>query len=138
LEALGLHPIANAGLTGIIWAGWHVPYYLYFLDRAVLQQHTPLPVPAFILLSFLVLPLHALAYSELRLLSKSVWAPWVLHNADNALRIPLLSGGFAVLAPGLIGVFLTPGTEGIVVSLLTGLIGLGLFQYRMRTHSKAV
>lgn len=129
-EALRLHPFANSILTGFIWAGWHVPYYLYFLNRAELQAHTSLSVPAFLLLAFLVLPLHALAYGELRLVSKTVWTPWLLHNVANAISLPLLSYGFVSLAGGISGVFLSPGTEGILYSLLMGLVGFGLYRYR--------
>lgn len=135
-EALKLHPFVNSILTGFIWAGWHVPYYLYFLDRAVLQEHTSLSVPAFILLAFLVMPFHALAYGELRLLSKSVWTVWLLHNVANAISLTLISNGFVILTRDFSGVLLSPGTEGIVHSLLMGLIGLGLYQYRRRTSAR--
>jgi membrane protease YdiL (CAAX protease family) len=130
-EALKLHPIASAILTGFIWAGWHVPYYLYFLDRAELQAHTSLSVPAFILVAFIVLPFHALAYGELRLVSKTTWSTWLLHNVANAISLPLLSSGFVTLAGGYTGVLLSPGTEGILYSLLTGLVGFGLYRYHM-------
>lgn len=129
-EALKLHPFANALLTGFIWAGWHVPYYLYFLNRLELQAHTSLSVPAFILLSFFVLPFQALAYGELRLVSKTVWTTWLLHNVANAISLPLLSYAFVTLAGGFTGVFLSPGSAGILYSLLMGLAGYGLYRYR--------
>jgi membrane protease YdiL (CAAX protease family) len=133
-EALKLHPFASSILTGFIWAAWHIPYYLYFLDRSILQAHTSLSLPVFILVAFLLLPFHALAYGELRLLSKSVWTVWLLHNIANAISLPLISDGFVTLNAGFAGVLLSPGTEGIVHSLLMGLIGLGLYQYRMRKN----
>jgi hypothetical protein len=129
-EALGLHPIANSIFTGFIWAGWHVPYYLYFLDRAELQANTSLSVSAFISMSFLVLPFHAFAYGELRLASKTVWTAWLLHNVSNAISLPLLSSAFVVLAGGYADVFLSPGTAGILYSLLIGLAGYGFYRYR--------
>jgi len=129
-EAIGTHPFINSILTGLVWAGWHIPYYLYFLDRAVLEAHTTLSLPVFILLAFLLLPLQALAYGELRLLSKSIWPVWIMHNIANAISLPLLSEGFVKLKPGIGGVFLSPGTEGILHSLLMGLVGLGLYLYR--------
>jgi hypothetical protein len=125
-DALGLHPLANATLTGFIWAGWHVPYYLYFLDREVLAAHTPLSLPVFILLAFLVLPFHALAYGELRLLNGSIWPAWLLHNVANAVSLSLVAGGFMVLERNFAGVLLSPGTEGILSSLLMGVIGFVL------------
>ncbi|MFN8443151.1 MAG: CPBP family intramembrane glutamic endopeptidase [Caldilineaceae bacterium] len=130
--ALPVHPLLNALLTGWIWAGWHVPYYLYFLDRAELQRHTSLSLPSFLVLAFLVLPFHALAFGELRLISQSVWPSWLLHNLANAISLGLLSGGFIQLAPGTAGVFFSPGTEGILYSLLMGAIGFTLYQRRSR------
>jgi len=134
-DSLGLHPFVNSILTGFIWAGWHIPYYLYFLDRAVLQAHTPLNLPIFIGSAFLVLPFHALAYGELRLLSKSMWTTWLLHNFANAVSLPMISYGFVTLSQNFSGVLFSPGTEGIVHSLLMGLIGLGLYKYRISRKS---
>jgi hypothetical protein len=88
------------------------------------------------LLAFLVLPFHALAYGELRLVSKTVWTPWLLHNVSNAISLPLLSAGFVSLVGGFGGVILSPGTEGILYSLLIGLAGLGMYRYRMVQHRK--
>lgn len=129
--ALPVHPLLNALLTGWIWAGWHVPYYLYFLNRAELQQHTSLSLPVFLLLAFLVLPFHALAFGELRLLSQTVWPSWLLHNLANALSLGLISGSFIQLAPGVAGVFFSPGTEGILYSLLIGAVGIALYRRRI-------
>lgn len=131
-EAIKLHPFLSSLLTGLIWAGWHIPYYLYFLDRAELRAHTSLQLPVFIILSFLLLPFHALAYGELRLLSKSVWPVWLLHTVANAISMPLISAGFVTLRGGFVGALLSPGTEGIIHSLLMGLVGLGLYFYRRR------
>lgn len=130
LAALNLSPFASALITGVIWAGWHVPYYLYFLDPAVLQAHTSLSVPAFILLAFMVLPFHALAYGELRLVSGSTWPAWLLHTMANAISLPLLSNGFVSLSRGWDGVLLSPGTEGLLHTLILGVIGYLLYRYR--------
>ena len=129
-EALKLHPFANSALTGFIWAGWHIPYYLYFLNRAEFTAFTSLRVPAFILLSFCVLPFQALAYGELRLVSKTVWTTWLLHNVANAISLPLLANAFISIVDGTTGVLLSPGTAGILYSLLMGVIGYGLYRYR--------
>ena len=135
LDSLGVHPFVNAILTGFIWAGWHVPYYLYFLDPSILGAHTPLSVPVFILVAFLILPFHALAYGELRLLSKSTWTAWLMHNFANAISLTLLSNGFVTLARDFSGVLFSPGTEGILHSIIMGFIGFGLYKYRMsKTH----
>ncbi len=134
LEAMGVHPFLNSLLTGLVWAAWHIPYYLYFLDRAEFQAFTHLSVPIFILLAFFVLPFHALAYGELRLLAKSVWPAWLLHNIANAVTLPLISFGFMTTNADFSGLLLSPGTAGILHSLLMGAVGYGL--YRIRKNQK--
>jgi hypothetical protein len=136
-EALKLNPALASILTGFIWAGWHVPYYFYFLNRAVLQAHTPLSLPVFIASAFLVLPFHAFAYGELRLLSKSTWTTWLLHNLANAISLTLISNSFVSLSRNFSGVLLSPGTEGIVHSLIMGLIGLGLYKFRISRETRS-
>lgn len=129
-EALQMHPFVSSLLTGFIWAGWHIPYYLYYLDQAARQQHTSLSAPELIMIALFVLPFQALAYGELRLLSKSVWSAWLMHTTANAISLTLVSGGFVVVASGFVGILLAPGTEGILHSLFMGMIGLGLYRYR--------
>jgi hypothetical protein len=96
----------------------------------VLQAHTPLSVPAFILLAMVILPFHAFAYGELRLVSTSTWTAWLLHNFANAVSLTLLSTGFVTLSRDFAGVLLSPGTEGVLHALLMGAIGLLLYRYR--------
>ena len=134
--ALKLHPILNALFTGLIWASWHIPYYLYFFSRQELQKYTPLSIPAFLLVAFLILPLQAFAYGELRLLSKSVWPAWLLHTLANAATLALISSGFVTIQRDLLGVLFSPGTDGLLHSLLMGVIGFGLWQVRRRQNSR--
>lgn len=131
LERMKANPLLGAIVTGVIWAGWHIPYYLYFLDPATISAQTSFSTPTLILLAFLALPLQALAYGELRLLSKSVWPTWLLHNMANAVEFALVTGGFVLISKSIGGTFLIP------VSLLMGLIGWGLYLHRMRSTQKA-
>jgi membrane protease YdiL (CAAX protease family) len=137
-EALGLSPFINALLTGVIWASWHIPYYLYFLDRTVLQAATPLSMPVVLMLAFVVLPVQAFAYSELRLLSQTVWTTWLLHTVANAASQVLILNGFISLPRNFSGVLLSPGTDGLIYTLMMGLIGFGLYTLRRRRASGAV
>ena len=130
--ALKVNPFVGYLLTGLIWAGWHLPYWFYFLDREELLRHTSLSLPAFVVLGFVLLPLHAIVYGELRLLSGSVWPVWLLHNIANALSLTLLTGGFVTLAQGWLGVLFSPGTEGVLFTVLMALVGVGLYQYRQK------
>ncbi len=133
LEALNTNPFIISIVTGVIWASWHISYYLYFLSPAVLKEQTSLSVPTLILTSFFLLPLQSFVYGELRLISKSVWTTWLLHNIANGIAFALATGGFVMLSGNFSSILFTPSTEGIVYSLLMGLVGWGLYRYRMQS-----
>ena len=127
--ALNLHPFANHLLTGLIWASWHIPYWLYFVD---VQTFTTLSRPTFIGLAMLTLIITAITYGELRLLSKSVWPTVVLHSVANAITATFLLNGFIKLN-GWLGVVFSPGNDGVIHAILFTVLGIGLYQYRLKT-----
>ncbi|MCJ7435186.1 MAG: hypothetical protein MUO77_17025, partial [Anaerolineales bacterium] len=135
-EALNLHPFVSSLLTGFIWAGWHVPYYLYFLNRETIQEWTAMSVLGFILITFIVFPLISLTFGELRLLSKSVWPGWLMHNIANSISLVLISGGFITLSRDFAGAILSPGTEGVFISILMCLVGFGLYRIRKQLATR--
>ncbi|MGB7538484.1 MAG: CPBP family intramembrane glutamic endopeptidase [Anaerolineales bacterium] len=130
-EALKIHPMFNHLLTGAIWGTWHIPYWLYFADRAEVLKFSTLEIRAFILLGLFNLIVTAVTYGELRLLGKSVWMTIVLHSTANAVTQTLLLNGFIKLNGGM-GILFSPGNDGILSSILFGLIGVGLYLYRVR------
>jgi membrane protease YdiL (CAAX protease family) len=132
LAALHMNPLRMAILTGAIWASWHIPYYLFFLSATARKAQTSLSVPTLVIAAFFGLIFQAFVYGELRLLGKSVWQTWLMHTMANAVSFALISGGFIILSKGFLPILLSPGTEGIVYSLLMGMIGWGLYQYRVR------
>ncbi len=135
LKAAGVKPIAGWIITGVIWAAWHIPYYLYFFGPETLATFTTLSAPVLIALAFIVLPFHAILYSELRLLSKSVWPVWLMHTIANAFSLPLIAYGYIQIQGGSAGAIFSPGTEGVIHSLLMGAAGLLLFRYRTKNNA---
>ncbi len=131
LEAAKVHPLLNHLIVGILWWSWHLPYYYYFLDPAVLKAAISTSLPVFLLIGLIVMLPTAFLFGELRLLSKSVWPGFVLHNVINALSMPLLINGF-IKVNGTMGVVFSPTNEGIFTSILFGVAGWMLYQYRMK------
>lgn len=131
LEAAKVHPMVNHLIVSVIWMSWHLPYYYYYLDRATLNVAITTSIPVFLLAGYLVMFPTAILFGELRLLSKSVWPVFILHNVINALSMPLLINGFIKLN-GPLGFVFTPTNEGIVTSILFGVAGWMLYQYRMK------
>ena len=134
LEAAGAHPIVNHVLVGILWMSWHLPYYYYYLDRTVLESSITTSIPVFIALGYLVMIPTAILFGELRLISKSTWVVFALHQVINAVSMPLLINGFIEVKGPLAPVF-TPTNEGLFVSLLFGITGWLLMKKRLQTQA---
>ena len=133
LDAAKVHPLLNHLIVGILWWSWHLPYYYYFLDKAILQSFLNTSLPTFLFIALIVEIPTAILFGEIRLASKSVWPVFILHNLINGLSMPLIINGFIKLN-GTMGVIFTPTNDGIITSILLGVAGLALYQYRMKNN----
>ena len=129
LEAAKVHPFLNHLIVGILWWSWHLSYYMYYLDQATLNKFLSVSLPGFLLIGIISLIPTAFLFGELRLASKSVWPAFILHNLINGLSMPLLINGFIKLN-GPLSQILTPTNEGILVSLLFGVMGWLIYKKR--------
>jgi len=136
LDAARVPPMLNHLIVSLLWMTWHLPYYFYYLDRQTLNSALTTSLPVFLLMGYLVMFPTAVLFGELRLISKSIWPVFILHNVINALSMPLLINGF-IKVNGPLGTILTPTNEGLFVSLLFGLAGWMLYQRRMKKESRA-
>jgi membrane protease YdiL (CAAX protease family) len=136
LDAAGVSPLVNHVIVGILWWSWHLPYYYYFLDRATLESAITTSIPVFLGLALFVQIPTAILFGELRLLSKSTWTVFLLHQVINAVSMPLLINGFIEVNGPLAAVF-TPTNEGLIVSALFGLVGWMLLKYRLKNVGHA-
>lgn len=136
LEAARVPPMLNHLIVSLLWMTWHLPYYFYYLDRQTLNSAITVSLPVFLLMGYIVMFPTAILFGELRLISKSIWPVFILHNVINALSMPLLINGF-IHVDGPLGTILTPTNEGLFVSLLFGLVGWMLYQQRMKQGSRA-
>jgi len=131
LEAAGVHPMVNHIIVSVLWTSWHLPYYYYYLDRVQLESAITTSIPVFIALAFFVQIPTSILFGELRLISKSTWTVFLLHQVINAVSMPLLMNGFIEVKGPLAPVF-TPTNEGVFVSLLFGVVGWMLMKYRLK------
>lgn len=131
LEAAKVHPLLNHLIVGLLWWSWHLPYYYYFLDRTTLENSIGTSIPVFLVLGLFSILATSILFGELRLISNSVWPVFVLHEVVNGFSLPLIFNGFIKLN-GSLGVILTPTNEGMITSILLGLAGWVLYQYRIK------
>ena len=114
-------------VSGMIWSLWHIPYYVWFMDEALLRAVYDVPPIVYALMTVPIMICWAPLFTELRILSGSIWPGLIAHSIANLSQIPLSEGGLPI----------TPGWE-LLVSPLVGVIpnaiilaaGLGLWARR--------
>jgi membrane protease YdiL (CAAX protease family) len=130
LQLLGLNDYVGHVVVGLIWAGWHIPYFLYLVDPAALRASTSLSVPVFIAMAIPSLVAVSLVYGELRLLTGSVWPPVIAHAIGNALVDVLIARGFVRVEPGM-DLWLSPGYQGVFTIVFFAGAGVALHRWRV-------
>ncbi len=112
----------------MIWSLWHLPYYFWFLDEALLRSVLDVPPPPiiFILIAVPVTICWAPLFTELRILSGSIWPGLIAHSIAN-LSLPLSLSGLTI-APGW-GLLVSP-MVGIIPNAIVLAAGLGLWARR--------
>lgn len=131
INALGLKDYVGHLLVGVIWWAWHIPYWLFYIDRALIQVYAPGDLPLFFFMALINLLTAALVYGEIRLLTNSVWPAVLMHTAGNALVDTLTIEKVFEIAPGL-SWLVAPGPLSVLTVLIFLALGLYLRQYRLR------
>jgi hypothetical protein len=133
--SLGLHDFAGHAIVGLVWGAWHIPYYLFFLDRAVLSSFSTLDLWIYIPLAIWVMISWAVVYGEIRLLTNSFWPAVLMHMVEDAFLIQLFLGNHIQIVPGTD--WLISPMNGLLMSFFFIVLGIGLRQYRKRRMSLA-
>ena len=133
--SLRLNDFVGHLIVGLVWGAWHIPYYLFFLDRAVLQDFTTLNMAAFIPLSIVVMISWAMVYGEIRLLTNSIWPAVLMHMVEDAFLNQLFTENHIRIVPGTD--WLVSPVNGLISIFLFIALGVGLRQLRKRKMSVA-
>jgi len=128
--SLGLNDYVGHLIVGFVWGAWHIPYYLFYLDRAVLQDFTTLNMATYIPLAIVVAISWAFAYGEIRLLTNSIWPAVLMHAVEDALLFPLFIDRHIHILPGTD--WLISPMNGLISVVFFLAIGIGLRQLRKR------
>jgi len=120
-------------IVGIVWGAWHIPYYLFFLDRGVLQNFTTLNLAAYIPVSIVVMISWAMVYGEIRLLTNSIWPAVLMHMVEDAFLIQLFTEHHIQIIPRTD--WLVSPMNGLISIFFFIALGVGLRQLRKRRQS---
>lgn len=110
VHSLNVNDYVGHLIVGLIWALWHIPYYLFFLDRLILGDYTTLNLGAFIPLALVTIVSYSLVFGEIRLLTNSIWPVVLMHAIEDAFVNPLIVEGFINIKPGM-DLFFSPGAS---------------------------
>jgi hypothetical protein len=135
IYSLRLNDFVGHFIVGLVWGAWHIPYYLFFLDRAVLPNFTTLGLMAFIPLVILVMISWAIVFGEIRLLTNSVWPAVLMHMVEDAFLNQLFTEHHIQIVPGTD--WLVSPMNGVISIFFFIAIGVGLRQLRIRKQSGA-
>ena len=114
---------------------WHLPYNLIFLDDAYMATFFPYSKELFVLVSFVVIAVWTIMYTEIFFLSRSLLLVVLMHSMKDVLN-PLISEGFTIISPD--KTLLVSPLFGLIPTLIYLAIGFYLRRIRKskeRLHS---
>ncbi|WP_455188656.1 CPBP family glutamic-type intramembrane protease [Actinomyces naeslundii] len=114
-------------VVGVVWGAWHLPYYLWFLDESLIRSVYDVPPIIFALIAVPVTICWVPLFTELRILSGSIWPGLIAHSIANLSHTPLTLGGLPI-KPGW-GLLVSP-MVGIIPNAIVLAAGLGLWARR--------
>ena len=112
---------------------WHLPYNLIFLDDAYQATFFPYSKVLFVLVSFVVIAVWTIMYTEIFFLSRSLLLVVLMHSMKDALN-PLISEGFTVISPD--KTLLLSPLFGLIPTLIY--LAIGLFLRRIRKSKECL
>jgi membrane protease YdiL (CAAX protease family) len=132
INSLNVNDCIGHLIVGTVWALWHIPYYLFFLNRVIISNYTTLSLGTFIPLALLSIVAYAFVFGEIRLLTNSIWPVVIMHMVEDAFVNPLLIEDFIIIKPGM-DFFFSPGVSILVIIFF---IGSGILLNRFRKAKK--
>ncbi len=120
-------------ISGLVWALWHVPYYLFFLPN---QYFESLSRTGMIGTACLLMPCWAIMFAELYRLTKSVWPCVLMHAVEDAVPTVLVTTGSFMALTNHSDFWLNP-TDGVITTILFTAIGLFLRSVRIKKERTA-
>ena len=106
---------------------WHLPYNLIFLDDAYQATFFPYSKELFVLVSFVVIAVWTIMYTEIFFLSRSLLLVVLMHSMKDVFN-PLISEGLTIILPD--KTLLVSPLFGIIPTLIYLTIGLYLRKIR--------
>ncbi|MEG0259222.1 MAG: CPBP family intramembrane glutamic endopeptidase [Lysinibacillus sp.] len=122
--------------VGGIWGAWHIPYFLVFLSENDITSVLPVNRWLFVIVGIVTMIFWTVMYTEIYLMTKSIWPLVLMHMTEDALVNPLILDGYINIAQG--KEILVSPSAGILTTLLYFTVGLLLRARRKKQEGKFV
>jgi membrane protease YdiL (CAAX protease family) len=129
-------PLIGYIITGMVWFGWHLPYYLVLLDAPTIRSFTSFSLGLFLCLTLLSLVAASIVYGEIRQRTNSFWPAFLSHTIGNMLISALITQAFYWQPTGFAELGFSPGWTSLLSILLFTGAGLWLYQSRMNMQKE--
>ncbi|QPQ29624.1 CPBP family intramembrane glutamic endopeptidase [Lysinibacillus sp. JNUCC 51] len=123
-------------IVGGVWGAWHIPYFLVFLSESDIFSVLPVNRWLFALIGIVTMICWTVMYTEIYLMTKSIWPLVLMHMTEDALVNPLILDGYIKIAQG--KEFLVSPTAGIITTMLYLMVGCLLRTKRKKLEREIV
>ncbi|KOY81329.1 CPBP family intramembrane metalloprotease [Lysinibacillus macroides] len=122
--------------VGGVWGVWHIPYFLVFLTENDITSVLPVNRWVFMLVGIVTIIFWNVMYTEIYLMTKSIWPLVLMHMTEDALVNPLILEGYLNIVQG--KEILVSPTAGIITTFLYLLVGLMLRAKRKKREGRMI
>ncbi|MGE7113682.1 CPBP family glutamic-type intramembrane protease [Lysinibacillus sp. NPDC047702] len=120
-------------IVGGVWGAWHIPYFLVFLSESDIINVLPVNRWLFTIVGIVTMICWTVMYTEIYLMTRSIWPLVLMHMTEDALVNPLILDGYIKIAQG--KEFLVSPSAGILTTCLYLIVGWLLRMKRKKLRS---
>ncbi len=121
-------------IVGGVWGAWHIPYFLMFLSESDIISVLPVNRWLFTIVGIITMICWTVMYTEIYLMTRSIWPLVLMHMTEDALVNPLILDGYIKIAQG--KEFLVSPSAGILTTCLYLIVGWLLRMKRKKLRSE--
>lgn len=133
IQSVVTRPLIGHALVGMVWFGWHLPYYLVLLDPAIMRSYTSLSLSVFLPMTLLGFIAVSIVYGEIRIRTNSVWPAVLMHVAGNVFLAALVEQKFFSTPSGIGELLVSPGWSSLISIVIFAVTGIGLYRLRRKS-----
>lgn len=119
-------------ISGMVWALWHLPYYLQFLPAETMHDVLPVSPGIFACVALLTMLAWTVMFVELFRLTRSIWPLVLMHMMEDATLNHLVLDHHIRIQSGY-EIWFSP-ILGLVTSLLYLMVGFSIRSYRKKSN----